>query len=66
MSKILTSLSIISIPEGKSVSYTYSELDTTGVITRSNVRQSFIATDSDLLDKIDKFEKKIINDKNIK
>lgn len=66
MSKILTSLSIISVPEGKKVSYTYSEIDAGGVITKSNARESFVAVDADLLDKIDKFEKKIIADKNIK
>lgn len=58
--KILTSFSVISAPEGKRVSYTYSELDANGNLVKSNVRESFIAMDADLLTKITDLEN-IIN-----
>lgn len=64
--KVLTSISIIVTPEGKKLSYTYSEIDAGGVVTRANVRESYIATETQLLNMISNLESKIINDKNIK
>lgn len=57
--KILTSISIISSPAGKKISYTYSEVDESGNITKGNVRESFIALETDLLTDINNLEKKI-------
>ena len=48
MQKIITSISIIKAPEGDKCSYTFSEIDTTGNLIRSNVRESFIIVDNDL------------------
>lgn len=57
--KILTSVSIISSPAGKKVSYTYSEVNENGNVVKGNVRESFIALDSELLLDIGNIEEKI-------
>lgn len=57
--KILTSVSIISSPAGKKISYTYSEVDESGNVVKGNVRESFIALESDLIADINSIEGKI-------
>lgn len=57
--KILTSVSIISAPEGKRVSYTYSELDVNGSLVKSNVRESFVALDPEIQTIITSLESKV-------
>lgn len=59
--KVLTSISIITTPEGKKVSYTYSEVDSGGIITKANIRESYIALESDLLTAITNLENKVSN-----
>jgi hypothetical protein len=57
--KKLTSISIITVAEGKSVSYTYSEVDAAGVIVKSNVRESYLALENDVLSMITNLENKV-------
>ena len=57
--KKLTSISIITVAEGKSVSYTYSEVDAAGLIVKSNVRESYIALEPDILTMITNLENKV-------
>ena len=59
MSKVLTSISIITKPEGKMLSYTYSEVDAGGIIIKANVRESYIALENDLLTTITNLENKV-------
>lgn len=57
--KKLTSVSVITAPEGKRVSYTYSELDDSGNLIKSNVRESFVALDTTLLTIISDMENQV-------
>ena len=47
--KKLTGFSVTPSAEGKRVYYTYSEIDSDGNVTSSNVRGSYVALDEDVL-----------------
>ena len=47
--KKLTGFSVTPSAEGKWVYYTYSEIDSDGNVTSSNVRGSYVALDEDVL-----------------
>lgn len=61
MIKVITSYSIVKVPEGKRVSFTYSEIDeNTGNIIKSNERASFaVLNNAELEGHIDAIEQLI-------
>ncbi|MBM7835707.1 hypothetical protein [Clostridium sardiniense] len=50
--KTLTGLAISEVVEGKMITFTYSEINSEGVIVRNNERESRIVMDEDLKKKI--------------
>ena len=59
MQKIITSISILKAAEGNKLSYTFSEIDVNGSLLRTNVRESFIIVDQEILDLATKLEQKV-------
>lgn len=57
--KRLQGFAVINDTMGKKVAYTYSEIDENGNVVKSNVKESFIAIDTEALDLISKLEEKI-------
>ena len=51
--KKLTSFTHHVTAEGDRISYTYSEIDSTGKLVNQNVRENFIVVDSALQDHVD-------------
>lgn len=50
--KIMTGFAIINDRNGERVSYTYDEVDDLGNITKSNVKESYLALDQETKDAI--------------
>ena len=59
--KKLSGFAIINDTVGKKVAFTYSEIDDNGNVTKQNIKESFIAVDTETLDLISKVEEKINN-----
>jgi hypothetical protein len=59
MKKVITSYSVIKAPEGKRLSYTYSEIDDAGNIIKQNERASFAVLDEVILGHIQAIEDSI-------
>lgn len=57
--KILTGFAIINDTAGKRVSYTFSEVDSTGKFIRQNVKENFIILDEETNDLVLQVERKI-------
>ena len=56
---MLTGVAIITTAEGKRITYSFSEIDENGTITKSNVKRSFVAVDPELRDIIEQLESKV-------
>lgn len=56
---ILTGFAIINDTIGKKIAYTHSEVDESGNIIKSNIKQSFAVIDGDLLNAITIIENNI-------
>lgn len=57
--KILTGFAVINDSLGKKIAYTSTEVDNTGMVIKSNMKQSFAVIDQTLLDAIKIIEKDI-------
>lgn len=62
---MLTGMAVITTAEGKRITYSYSELDESGTIVKSNVKRSFIAVDEELKSIIEQLESKVSNHMNV-
>ncbi len=56
---MLTGIAIVTTAEGKRLTYSFSEIDENGTITKSNAKRSFVAVDQELKDIIEQLENKV-------
>lgn len=57
--KKLTGFAVINCEVGKKIAYTYVEMDDSGNITKSNIKESFAVVDEAILDAIKVIEDNI-------
>lgn len=57
--KKITGFAVVNSDIGKKIAYTYSEIDTEGNIVKSNIKESFVAIDEDILTAIQTIENNI-------
>ena len=58
MNKV-TGIAILTTAEGQRITYTYSEIDETGTITKSNVKKSFVVVDAETQTIVDNLKAKV-------
>lgn len=52
----ITGFAVVNSEVGKKIAYTYSDVDTNGNITKSNVKESYVAVDENVLQSIETIE----------
>lgn len=57
--KKLTGFAVVNCEVGKKIAYTYSEIDDNGNIVKSNVKESYVAIDENVLQAIKTIEENI-------
>lgn len=57
--KVLTGFAVINSDIGKKIAYTYSIVDETGNVTKSNTKESFAVIDEEILNAITTIESNI-------
>lgn len=55
----LTGFAVVNSDVGKKIAYTYSEIDEAGNITKSNIKESYVAVDQTILQAIGVIEDNI-------
>lgn len=59
MVNMVTGMAVLTTAEGKRITYTYSQVDDNGTITKSNEKKSFVVMDQETVSIIEQLKEKV-------